>query len=180
MTHPPILWQGRPGCSILKLHLKKHTHSLIKRTKKVKLKCRLSPLRRLAHRTTTIRHEQHGLIITKKAIWTWQTNTECTSSARQFSSTNPPPSAPLQPCCHEPRSRGRPVVVGGGCVDRGGEPWVFTQSNAPFSSHEAFMNRHLPPLLSIPLTAALPLLPLSWKHRLSHVLCTCLTLSSLV
>lgn len=33
--------------------------------------------------------------------------------------------------------------------------WAFSQSKAPFSSHEAFMNRHLPPLLSIPLTAAL-------------------------
>lgn len=40
-----------------------------------------------------------------------------------------------------------------------GGPWVFTQSKAPFSSHKAFMNRHLPPLLFIPLTAA-PSLPL--------------------
>lgn len=82
-------------------------------------------------------------------------------------------SAPLQPCCLEQWSQGRPVVGGGRCVDRGGKPWVSTQSKAPFNSHEAFMNRHLPPLLSIPLTAALPLpsSSLSFFFFILHTLC---------
>lgn len=81
-------------------------------------------------------------------------------------------SAPLQPCCLEQWSQGRPVVGGGRCVDRGGKQWVSTQSKAPFNSHEAFMNRHLPPLLSIPLTAALPLpsSSLSFFFYLAHTL----------
>lgn len=60
--------------------------------------------------------------------------------------------AGLQPWCLLLWSWGWPLLteVGG--------PWVFVQSKAPFSSYKAFMNTHLPPLLTIPLTAAL-LLP---------------------
>lgn len=58
----------------------------------------------------------------------------------------------LQPCCLLLWSWSWPLLT------EVGWSWVFVQSKAPFSSYKAFMNTRLPPLLIIPLTAAL-LLP---------------------
>lgn len=74
---------------------------------------------------------------------------------------HPPPQLLCSPAVMSLEAGVDLLLWGVGVLTEAGEPWVFTQSKAPFSSHEAFMNRHLPPLLSIPLTAALPLLPLS-------------------
>lgn len=90
---------------------------------------------------------------------------EGSSSTCQY---NPSSSAVLLSWAVKP---GWPVVGGRRCVDRGEGLRVFAQSKAPFSSHEAFMNRHLPPLLSIPLTDSLPLSSSSFFFFILQTLC---------